>query len=57
MARPSQARRPSLAEQFDLGRALFEIVIVAIGVLLALLVDEARQSSERRQLAREASPR
>lgn len=40
--------------EFNLAKALFEIVIVAIGVLLALLVDEARQVREDRQLAREA---
>lgn len=40
--------------EFNLVRALFEIVIVAIGVLLALLVDEARQARENRQLAAEA---
>lgn len=37
-----------------LGRGLFETVIVAVGVLLALMVDEWRQSREQRQLADEA---
>lgn len=40
--------------EFNLAKAVFEIVIVAIGVLLALLVDEARQAREDRQLAEEA---
>lgn len=40
--------------EFNIAKALFEIVIVAIGVLLALLVDEARQSRENRQLADES---
>jgi hypothetical protein len=39
---------------FDFAKAVFEIVIVAIGVFLALMVDEARQSRENRQLADEA---
>jgi len=30
-------------QEFSLARAVFEIVIVAIGVLLALVVDQARQ--------------
>jgi hypothetical protein len=42
------------ASAFDLRKALFEIAIVAIGVLLALLVDQTRQSRENRALAREA---
>lgn len=42
------------ADRFSVRGALFEIMIVAVGVLLALLVDEARQSRERRQLATEA---
>ena len=40
--------------EFNLAKAVFEIVIVAIGVLLALLVDEARRAREDRQLADEA---
>jgi hypothetical protein len=39
---------------FNLAKAGFETLIVAIGVLLALMVDEARQSRENRQLASEA---
>ena len=39
---------------FTLKKALFEIAIVAVGVLLALLVDQARQSSGDRALAEEA---
>jgi hypothetical protein len=39
---------------FNLAKAGFEILIVAIGVLLALMVDEARQARENRQLAGEA---
>lgn len=37
-----------------LGRGLFETAIVAVGVMLALMVDEWRQRSEQRQLADEA---
>jgi len=40
--------------EFNLARAVFEIVIVAIGVMLALLVDEARQARNDGQLADEA---
>jgi len=40
--------------EFNLAKALFEVAIVAVGVLLALLVDEARQARENRQLAEEA---
>lgn len=36
------------------GTALFEIMIVAVGVMLALAVDEWREKSEQRQLAVEA---
>jgi hypothetical protein len=39
---------------FNVAKALFEIAIVAIGVLLALLVDEARESRKNQQLADEA---
>jgi hypothetical protein len=45
------SRQPS---DFTLKKALFEIAIVAVGVLLALLVDEARQSRADRALADEA---
>jgi hypothetical protein len=37
-----------------LGRGLFETVIVAVGVFLALFVDEWSERSEQRQLAQEA---
>ncbi len=37
-----------------LGRSVFETVIVAVGVFLALAVDEWRERSEERQLAAEA---
>jgi hypothetical protein len=40
--------------EFSLAKALFEIAIVAIGVLLALLVDQSRQSRADRALADEA---
>lgn len=39
---------------FTLKKAVFEITIVAVGVLLALIVDEARQSRADRNLADEA---
>jgi hypothetical protein len=39
---------------FNFGKAVFEIAIVAIGVLLALAVDEARQARENRELADQA---
>lgn len=45
---------PSRAGEFSLAKALFEIAIVAIGVLLALVVDQARQSRADRALADEA---
>lgn len=50
------AALPGKARHWDeiLGKALFEILIVAIGVLLALAVDEWREKSEQRQLADEA---
>lgn len=41
------------AGEFSLRRAAFEIVIVAVGVLLALGVDEVRQSRADRALVRE----
>jgi len=41
-------------QEFSLARAVFEIVIVAIGVLLALVVDQARQSRADGVLAEEA---
>lgn len=37
-----------------LGRGLFETIIVAVGVFLALAVDQWRERSEQRQLAQEA---
>jgi hypothetical protein len=37
-----------------LGRGLFETIIVAVGVFLALFVDEWRDRSEQRQLAQQA---
>ena len=37
-----------------MGKALFEILIVAIGVMLALAVDEWREKAQQRQLADEA---
>lgn len=37
-----------------LGRGLFETIIVAVGVFLALAVDQWRERSEQRQLAEEA---
>ena len=37
-----------------LGKGLFETVIVALGVLLALMVDEWREEADRRELADEA---
>lgn len=40
--------------EFSLKKALFEIAIVAVGVLLALIVDEARESGSERALAEEA---
>ena len=40
--------------EISVRKAAFEIAIVAIGVLLALIVDEARQSSADRALAEEA---
>lgn len=48
---PSLGRWPG---NFNFTKAAFEIVIVAMGVLLALLVDEGRQSRKDRQLAKEA---
>ena len=49
------SRRPSERSWHDaLARALFEIMIVAVGVMLALAVDEWREKSEQRQLADEA---
>ena len=40
--------------EFSLPKALFEIAIVTIGVLLALLVDEARQSRADHGLAEQS---
>lgn len=41
--------------EFSLAKAVFEIAIVAIGVLLALVVDQARQSRADGLLAKEAT--
>lgn len=48
------AEGPIPQSDFTLKKALFEIAIVAIGVLLALVVDEARQSRADNELAEEA---
>lgn len=49
------AEAPSRQQsEFTLKKAVFEIAIVAVGVLLALLVDEARQARADRALADEA---
>jgi hypothetical protein len=47
---------PAKSRHWDevLGRALFEILIVAVGVLLALAVDEWREKAGQRELADEA---
>ena len=45
---------PVARSDFTLKKALFEIAIVAVGVLLALLVDQARQSRTDRALTEEA---
>ena len=45
---------PGAQSDFTLKKALFEIAIVAVGVLLALLVDQARQSRTDRALTEEA---
>lgn len=45
---------PIAQSDFTLKKALFEIAIVAVGVLLALLVDQARQSRTDRALTEEA---
>lgn len=55
--RPRETTAPPPADrpwQAGLGRTLFEIMIVAIGVLLALAVDEWRERSEQRELADQA---
>lgn len=41
-------------DEFSLKKAVFEVAIVAVGVLLALIVDEARQSGADRALAEQA---
>lgn len=46
-------KRHETQGEFSLRKALFEIVIVAIGVLLALGVDEIRQTQSDRTLVRE----
>ena len=45
---------PQPPNEFSLRKALFEIAIVAVGVLLALIVDEARQTRADQALAKEA---
>ena len=59
--RPERGRRDQTASRSDhrrwsdvLGRGIFETVIVAVGVFLALIVAEGRERSEQRQLANEA---
>lgn len=47
------AKKPSMRGEFSLRKALFEIAIVAIGVLLALGVDEIRQTQSDRALVGE----
>ncbi len=54
VAADDQQVTPDHASDFSLKKAVFEIAIVAVGVLLALIVDEARQSSADRELAEEA---
>jgi hypothetical protein len=51
--RPPEAATSPDQGEFSLKKAAFEIAIVAVGVLLALAVDEARQAREQRQLAQE----
>ena len=52
---PGSSQEPSPPQgDFTLKKALFEIAVVAVGVLLALIVDQARQSSADRALADEA---
>ena len=48
------AAREARTSEFNLAKAAFEILIVAIGVMLALLVDEAREARANRELADEA---
>ena len=45
---------PAVQSDFTLKKALFEIAIVAVGVLLALLADQTRQSRTDRALTDEA---
>jgi hypothetical protein len=52
--RSTPAARSRQHREFALKKAAFEIVIVTVGVLLALIVDEARQSRADRALAEEA---
>ena len=58
-AEPSAAAEPGApparpSSDFTLKKAAFEIGIVTVGVLLALIVDEARQSREDSALAEES---
>lgn len=46
--------RATHQSDFTLKKAIFEVAIVAVGVLLALVVDQARQSITNRSLADEA---
>lgn len=50
------ATEPSSSRSWEaiLGKAIFEILIVAVGVMLALAVDEWRERSEQRSLADDA---
>ena len=53
-AKQSVAAEPSRSWEAVLGKAVFEIAIVAVGVMLALAVDEWRERSEQKDLADEA---
>jgi len=50
----SRERGSTLWGEFNLAKAAFEVLIVAVGVLLALFVDEAREARNNRQLAEES---
>ena len=54
VADPSIPAAVGAQEEFSLKKAVFEIAIVAVGVVLALAVDEARQARDQQQLARES---
>jgi hypothetical protein len=53
-ARPSPVPTAPERDEFSLKKAVFEIAIVAVGVLLALAVDEARQGAADRALAEQS---